>query len=290
MLESAPRLSAVVTPSIGVETVDVEAASDLGILVANGAVPENHVSMAEASVMLMLNLFYGLRTTEEALRKNEPRPPPEMLHAEMLMGKTVGIIGFGQIGREVARRLEPFGVHMLAHSPHADPATMPSTVTLTDLNTVMRRSDIVGVFVAVTPANRGLINETTLGLMKPTAYLLNVARGSAIDEPALIRALQQRRIRGAALDTFAVEPLPTNSPLRELDNVILTGHAVGHTREGIAALKAAAEENLRRLISGSLPLHCKNPEIEPRWVRRIRSMSDKYQTPAALDRASFQPT
>ena len=282
MMLAAGNLHAVFTPTIGVETVDLAAARELGILVANGAAPENYISMAEASVMLILNLLYGLRATEEVLLKNKPRPTPDRLHAQMLQGKTVGIVGFGQIGREVARRLEVFSTHLLAYSPHADPAAVPSNVRLVDLETLLKSSDIVGLFMAITPANREIINDATLRMMKSTAFLVNVARGAAIDEPALVLALQERRIMGAALDTFAIEPLPIDSPLRNLDNVILTPHLVGHTQEGFAALKSTAFENVRRLLMRSLPLYCKNAETESRWRQRIAGFTDDYSTPPAL--------
>ena len=105
--------------------------------------------------------------------------------------------------------------------------------------------------------------------MKPTAYLVNTARGQAIDEKALYQALKSRRIAGAALDTFEVEPLPQDSPLRGLDNVFLTPHMVGHTKEVFASFGAAGEENIMRILRGELPLHCKNPQIESAWRKRL---------------------
>jgi D-3-phosphoglycerate dehydrogenase len=272
MLAASSRLRAVVNPTIGVETVDLAAASELGILVGNGATPENYMGMAEAAVMFMLNLFYGLRTTEQHLRENRPRPAPDQVHARTLRGKTVGILGMGNIGRAVARLLVPFGVEVLAYSPHADPQTLPSHVQLAELDDVMRRSDVVCICIAVTPQNRQMINERTLGLMKPGAYLVNVARGDAVDEVALARVLQERRIAGAALDTFAREPLPMDSPLRSLDNVILTPHAVGYTQESVRSLRTAAVENIRRVIAGEPPLYCKNPGAQAKWAARVAGM------------------
>jgi D-3-phosphoglycerate dehydrogenase len=280
MLQAAPRLRAVVNPTIGVETVDLAAASELGILVGNGATPENYLGMAEAAVMFMLNLFYGLRTTEQHLRENRPRPAPDQVHARTLRGKTVGILGLGNIGRAVARLLAPFDVKLLAHSPHADPAALPAGVTLAGLDEVMARSDLVCVCVAVTPQNRQLVNARTLALMKPTAFLVNVARGDAIDEPALVQVLQERRIAGAALDTFAREPLPLDSPLRRLDNVILTPHAVGYTKENVDSLRAAAVENIRRVVGGEPPLYCKNPGAQARWATRIAGLEPLRGWPA----------
>ena len=268
----APRLRAVVNPTIGVETVDLAAASELGILVGNGSTPENYMGMAEAAVMFMLNLFYGLRTTEQHLRENRPRPAPDQVHARTLRGKTIGILGLGNIGRSVARLLQPFDVKVLAYSPRADASKAPAGVEMASLDDVMARSDLVCICIAVTPQNRQLVNDRTLGLMKRSAYLVNVARGDAIDEPALVRALKERRIAGAALDTFAVEPLPMDSPLRSLDNVILTPHAVGYTKENVDSLRRAAVENVRRVLAGQAPLYCKNPAAQEKWGARIAGM------------------
>ena len=268
----ATRLRAVVNPTIGVETVDLAAASEQAILVGNGATPENYLGMAEAAIMFMLNLFYGLRTTEQHLRENRPRPAPDQVHARTMRGKTIGILGLGNIGRSVARLLQPFEVKVLAYSPHADPDSLPAGVQLTGLDDVMAQSELVCICIAVTPNNRQLVNERTLGLMKPSAYLVNVARGDAIDEPVLARLLKDRRIAGAALDTFAREPLPMDSPLRSLNNVILTPHAVGYTKESVDSLRRAAVENIRRVLAGLPPLHCKNPGARQKWAARVAGM------------------
>ncbi|MDB5861943.1 MAG: dehydrogenase [Ramlibacter sp.] len=272
MLAACSRLRAVVNPTIGVETVDLAAASELGILVGNGSTPENYIGMAEAALMFMLNLSYGLRTSEQHLRENRPRPAPDQVHARTLRGKRIGILGLGNIGRSLARLLQPFDVEVLAYSPHADPGSLPAGVRLAPLDEVMAQADLVCICIAVTPQNRQLVNERTLGLMKRSAYLVNVSRGDAIDEPALVRVLQERRIAGAALDTFAREPLPMESPLRSLDNVILTPHAVGYTRENVDSLRAAAVENIRRVVAGQPPLYCKNPGAGEKWAARVAGM------------------
>ena len=113
-----------------------------------------------------------------------------------------------------------------------------------------------------------MVDARALALMTPDAYLLNLARGDLVDEAAVERALRERRIAGAALDVFQVEPLPVDSPLRTLDNAILTPHLVGHTRELYEALAPAALENITRILRGELPLYCKNPQTEGRWRER----------------------
>jgi D-3-phosphoglycerate dehydrogenase len=144
---------------------------------------------------------------------------------------------------------------------------------MTDLDTLLRSSDVVAVLVSITPGSRGMLGERELALMKPSAYLVNTSRGEALDEGALYRALKEKRIAGAALDSFTVEPLPDDSPLRGLDNVILTPHMVGHTQDVFASFPLAAVENITRILAGEPPLYCKNPEIIPAWKQRLARLA-----------------
>ena len=275
VMTAAPRLRAIINPTIGLDTVDLRAADELAIVVGNGAVPENYLGMAEATLMLMLNLRFQLRVTEDILRGTRPRPAlrVESLHAQMLRGTTIGMIGLGRIARATIDLLRPFGVEILASVRRplsvGSGASVPSGVTLVDFDTVMAKSDIVAVFATGEEANRNLIDARSLALMKPSAYLVNTARGLLVDEAALYEALRTRRIAGAALDTFAVEPLPDDSPLRTLDNVILTPHFLGFTKDVLAATIPVAVANIERVLAGELPLYCANPDVEPRWRERL---------------------
>lgn len=278
VLRAAPRLRGVVNLSVGLETVDLRAADELAIAVGHGATPENSISMAEAAVMLMLNLRLQLRASEQVMRGQRPRPAAQAdaMHANMLRGCTVGIIGLGRIGRAVVERLRPFQVNLIALPPRTPGRSLPEDVTAVDLDTLMSASDIVALFASAGPQSRGLVDERAIARMKPTAYLVNVARGELVDEAALCRALAQRRIAGAALDVFDVEPLPADSPLRLLDNVILTPHLVGHTREVYQRFVPTALENILRILAGELPLHCANPQVEPRWRTRLEVLGRGY--------------
>jgi len=271
LLTSAPRLVGVVNPTIGLDTVDVKAATELGIIVGHGATPENFNSMAEATVMLILMCMYNPLATSDVLhgRRPRPKPTPRDVWARMVMGKTIGLVGFGRIGRGVVERLQGWHARILAADPHVEPDSVPPYVELVTLERVLCESDLVAVLVAVTPETRKLIGERELGLMKREAFLINTARGDAVDEAALVRALQAKRIRGAALDTFEVEPLPADSLLRGLDNVFLTPHMVGHTQEVFRSFAAAAETNIKRILAGEPPLYCKNPEAIARWHERL---------------------
>ena len=185
----------------------------------------------------------------------------------------MGIVGMGRIARATIERLQPFDVNLLVYSPRTPTSAFPPGVARVDFDQLIAQSDIVGLFASVNKDNRAMVDERALGMMKPPAYLVNVARGELVDEVALFRALKERRIAGAALDVFAIEPLPVDSPLRTLDNVILTPHMVGTTREGFAAVAPAALVNIARVLRGELPLYCKNPHAEPQWRERLKCLS-----------------
>jgi phosphoglycerate dehydrogenase-like enzyme len=274
-MEAAPRLRAIVNPTIGLESIDLPAASELGIIVGHGATPQNFLSMAESTVMLMLMMLYQPMATQDVLFNRRPRPKPNVhdMWARMMLGRTIGLIGLGRIARGVVERLAGWGVTLVAYDPYVKQQDAPTGVTMASFDEVMAQSDVVGVFVSITPETIHMVNERALALMKPTAYLVNTSRGQAIDERALYQALKDRRIAGAALDTFEVEPLPQDSPLRTLDNVFLTPHMVGHTKEVMASFGPAAEENITRVLRGELPLHCHNPQIEGRWRERLARLA-----------------
>jgi phosphoglycerate dehydrogenase-like enzyme len=273
VMQAAPRLRGIVNPAIGVDTVDLAAADELGIIVGHGATEENYIGMAEATVMLILVLSYQLQRTEQVLRENQPRPAPDQAWAHLLRGRTVGLVGPGRIARAVAERLHAFQVEVLACHPRLSAAEAPAGVRLVDLDTLLRESDFVTVHATLSPESHNLIGEREFGLMKPSAYLINTARGGLVDEAALIRALQMKRIAGAALDTFAVEPLPMDSPLRKQDNVVLTPHMVGHTRDAFDTFVSTAVQNITRILEGQPPVHCKNPHTLARWRERLAALA-----------------
>lgn len=267
VMAEAPRLRGVCYPVTGVETLDLAAATDLGIIVGHGAVPENTVGMAEATLMLMLMLLYDVEHHVARLRDGGWRRPAPA--TRQLAGKTVGLLGFGRIARELATRLQPFGVRLLVCSPRTAAADLPAGAHKVDLPTLLRESDIVSLLTGLTAETRHMIGAAEFTLMKPDALLVNTGRGEIVDEAALVDALRDRRIGGAALDAFATEPLPADSPLRTLDNVILTPHCVGHTREGMAAIEPMLVANIRNILAGVLPPVCKNPEAEAAWRDRL---------------------
>jgi phosphoglycerate dehydrogenase-like enzyme len=265
LLASAPRLRGVVSPNTGIEGIDIAAATELGIVVANGQVHENTESMAEATILLVLAALYDLHGTEAVLRDNLPRPI--RMKARMLRGKTVGVIGFGQIARAMAVRLAGWDVALRAYARRR-PDDAPVGVQFVDLDALMRTSDVVCVLATLNHESRGLLTAQRLRLLKRGAVLVNTGRGAIIDEAALCQVALERPDLRVALDTFTVEPLPSESKLRELPNVILTPHMVGHTQEAVGALPDMAVENVTRILDGRLPVFVCNPAVADRWLDR----------------------
>jgi phosphoglycerate dehydrogenase-like enzyme len=264
LMAGGPQLRAVISPWIGIDRLDLKGASELGILVGNGRVAENYLSMAEATIMLMLASLYNLHEKEDAFRRNLPRPQRQT--ARMLRGKTIGMIGFGHMARAIAARLAAWEVAMQAYAPRLH-EPFPSEVKRVELDELMRTSDIVSIHAALNEETRGMLDARRLALMKPDATLINTARGGIVDEAALARLAQEGRLK-IALDVYETLPPPPDSPLRALPNAILTPHLVGHTAETHAAVPKAAIENILRVLDGKPPLSVCNPEILPAWTRR----------------------
>ena len=267
---AAPRLRAVVSTVIGVDTIDLDAASDMGLIVGHGAIPENFLGVSEATVMLIAALLLDLPGKSQLLRTNAPRPPH--MKARMVRGKTIGLIGMGRTARGVVERLAGWDVRLQAHDPYIAQEAAPAGVRMVDLPTLLRTSDVVSVHVTLTSETRHMLGTAELRLMQPHAYLVNTARGGTIDEQALYGVLRDGVIAGAALDVFEEEPLALENPLRTLDNVILTPHMIGHSRELMAALAPAAAENVLRVLRGEPPVYVKNPEVLLAWRQRLAAL------------------
>jgi phosphoglycerate dehydrogenase-like enzyme len=266
VLSGAPKLRAIVSAVTGTEGVDFQAANDCSVVVANAQTEENVTGMAEATVLLVLGALYDFNGTQELLRQSLPRPDP--LRARQLRGKTVGFVGLGKIGKETARLLAAWGAPMQYTARRdADLADLPAMKRV-DLDTLLKTSDIVVLLAALNPGTRGMISADKLKLMKKSAILVNTARGQIVDEKALYEELKSGGIARAALDCFEVEPLPLDSPLRMLPNVILTPHMIGHTYDAHHSLELATRENIARIIAGQQPRYVRNPEVLPAWTQK----------------------
>ncbi len=268
VLDAARRLRLVIVPFIGTDKIDVEAASRVGVLVANSPTPENFVAVAEATIGLTLALLKRVKHNEAKLRRGEWAERAD--RGDFLFGKTVGLVGLGRIGSRVARRLANWDVRLLASDPYVPVDRARSLeVALTDLATLLVEADVVSLHCTLTDETRGLIGEKELRRMKPTAILINTARGEVTDEEAVARAIDERWIAGAAIDAFVREPLPLASPLRRADpeRMILTPHNVAHSEAGRRANLGLAIEQILAVGRGEVPAHVVNPEAIARWRR-----------------------
>jgi phosphoglycerate dehydrogenase-like enzyme len=272
-LAAAGNLKGIVFPTIGVEALDLAAATKQGIAVGFGATLEAVESMAEANASLIAALLLDFKAKEQALRQRGWRDGT--VEARMVRGKTIGFVGFGRIARATLQRLLPWGVRAQFYDPYVDTweAALESVVKVSNLAELLQTSDVVDLQVELTAETKGMIGATELANMRSDAFLVNTARGGAVDETALARALRERRIAGAALDAFATEPLPMTSPLRELDNVWLTPHNIGHTIELQQSFVHATIENVLRICSDEPPRYFRNPEVLERWRARLADLA-----------------
>ena len=247
----------VLRPSVGYDDVDVEAATRHGILVAN--VPDTFIDeVADHALTLILAAIRRLPHMEHLVRAGrwaageDPRPASRPVRRLSTM--TLGLVGFGSIARLVAARARPFGFRLLACDPYvAADAAAPLGVHLVSLEELLGQSDVVTLHVLLTKETHHLIDARQLARMKPTAILVNTARGPVVDEVALVEALRSRRLAGAALDVFEIEPLDSASPLAQMDNVIVTPHLGSYSDEGDAVHRRRVGQLALQAASGGLP-------------------------------------
>lgn len=249
-LARAPKLRLVHKLGSGVNTIDVETATERGVAVANmpGA---NAPSVAEGTVMMMLAALRRLPQLDRATREGNGWPSDPSLGDKVrdLGSCTVGLIGYGSIAKRVEQILRSMGTTLLHTTTKRD----EYNVGWVSLNELLTKSDIVSLHVPLTPRTEGMINAETLAKMKPGAILINTARGAIVDEAALVEALRSGQLAAAGLDVFAEEPVTPDNPLLALDNVLLTPHVSWYTADTMARYLSAALENCRRLHDGKSP-------------------------------------
>lgn len=256
-------LKGIVAYGVGYNHIDVTATSERGLYVAN-CKGSNAEAVAELAVTLMLNISRGIHVGDRFVRDGRWRSDqsgklPRTLKGKELARKTLGLVGMGEIGRRVARIAKGFEMKILVFDPYLSLETIRQAgAEPADLPTVMREADYVSVHVPLSEETAGLIGETEIALMKPTAYLVNTARGAVVDDKALVSALRGKKIAGAALDVFSVEPLPACSQLLKLNNVVLTPHIGGVTEEAIARVSGMTAEECVRIARGELPINLVN--------------------------------
>ena len=241
------RLAVVARFGVGYDTVDVEALTEAGIVLA--ITPDGVRRPVAVSIVTLLLALTGKLMVKDRLTREGPsgfaRRGDHM--GVGLVGRTLGSVGIGNIGAELFRLLKPFDMRFIAHDPYADPKLAAELgIELVGLEEVFRRADFVSISCPLTPETRHLVNAERLALMKPTAYLINTSRGPVVDQKALTRVLQARRIAGAGLDVLEQEPPDPADPILTLDNVILAPHALCWTDQcfagnGAADVKAALD-------------------------------------------------
>jgi len=263
-MDAAPRLRALISPVIGTEEFDHAAATERGILIANGQTVENYTSMAEAGVMLILASLYEFDRTLTYLAKPEQRP--NYPRARTLMGRTVGIVGLGKIGLAMTERLKGFGCRLQAFVRTA--RQLPQGVEPASLEDLLRTSDVVVVATELNDDTRGMLGADRLELMKPDVVFVNIARGAISNDLALARLAAERPAMRLALDVFDPEPLDPASPLRQLPNAILTPHMVGHTKDTFDRMPLILLENIERALGGEPPQFVCNPVAIDGWRRK----------------------
>ncbi len=258
IIESAPRLRIISRTGTGYDNVDVQAASDHNVMVCN--LPGiNAVSVAEHTMAFILTLAKNLPEMDACVRSGMWGRRSNSGSVE-IRGKTLGIIGLGQIGFKVMRMAQAFGMKTLAFDPFVQERYAKDTEFSCSLEELFKVSDFITVHVPSLSENRHMVNENLLGRMKPGAYLVNTSRGDVIDETALIRVLEQNKIGGAALDVFKNEPPAVCNPFFTLKNVVLSPHTAALTKECGAKMMLEAVAQVVDCLEGRIPPHIVNRE------------------------------
>lgn len=259
VMEASPECKIILRTGVGVDTIDIESATDLGIAVVN--VPDVWIrEVANHALALILACNRRLFLLDSKIRSGEwPRTIPSPVGS--LHGETLGIIGFGQIGRELALRVKALGLKILVSDPYVSPDIFADFgVTAVSLGNLLEVSDYVSVHTPLTEETRHIIDEKALKKMKSNSYVINTARGPVVDNDALVKALAGNWIAGAGIDVFEQEP-PRDNPLIKLDNVILTSHSAYYSDPALEALAVRCGQEVARVLTGKIPLHLVNPEV-----------------------------
>ena len=263
VIEAAPKLRIVARHGVGVDAVDLAAATAHGVVVTTTG-SENAAAVAEYTFALLLALVRHVVAADAGMRAGSWDRAP-LVGAE-LDGRTLGVVGYGAIGRRVARIGTGFGMRVVASSTGA-PQT-EAGVTLVPLEALLEQADVVSLHTRLTADNAHMIDGAALARMQHGAVLVNTARGELVDETALIAALDGGRLRGAALDTYEQEPLAADSPLRKTPKVLLSPHVAGQTEAALVRVAVAAAQCILDELGGRRPAFVYNPEAYANRVRR----------------------
>ncbi len=246
-LEQLPDLKLLLTSGMRNASIDLEYAAQCGITVCGTEAAGQPTAELAIGIMLELARKIGY----ESNRMKSGVPWQSTLGIE-LAGKTLGLLGFGKLGSKVGEVGKALGMKLIAWSENlTEEKARAGGATLVSKQDLFRQSDFLSVHLVLSPRSRGLVTGRDLALMKPTAFIINTSRGPIIDEPSLLAALGSRKLAGAGLDTFDVEPLPLNHPLRKLDNVVLTPHLGYVSQEGYKVYYTQMVDDIRQWLAGS---------------------------------------
>jgi D-3-phosphoglycerate dehydrogenase len=261
VLENAKSLKAVLKYGVGVDNIDMDAATQNNVLVVN--CPDyGSDTIAEHAFALIICLAKKLLKIDALMRQKGWLWPSADLLGTDLDGETLGLIGFGRIGRAMARKASGFGMKIKIYDPYVGPdLAREFQAEFVSLETLLKTSDVVSIHCILTPETKHLIAEAELKMMKKSAFLIDVSRGAIIRETALLTALQENQIGGAGLDVFADEPLKPNHPFFALDNVILTPHLAWYTKQAQNRLEQETLQRTLEIFEGRLPQNIKNPQV-----------------------------
>lgn len=254
VISRCPRLKVIARHGAGVDTVDLDSCRAHGVRVVNTR-GSNSLAVAEHAVMLMMACAKTLNTLQNLYSRGEFKQARKNTASVELGGKTLGLLGLGNIGKNVARiASQGFQMRVLAYDPYQNPAAVPDGVTLVaDRDEIFRQSDFISVHMGATAETKGSIGSREFALMKPTAYFINTARGSIVKEEELIRALREGTIAGAGLDATDPEPADPANPLFHMDNVIMTPHCGGSTLESKRRSSLGAAKGCDEILTGKTP-------------------------------------
>lgn len=256
----ADRLAIIARFGVGYDKVALDACTENGVLVT--IAPDGvRRPVATSIITFVLALSHQLLIKDRLTRDDGWAHKQDYLGMG-LVGRTLGLVGMGNIGAEVFRLVQPFGMHHIASDPYAATADAAAlNVELVPLDTLMQTADFVCICCPLNNETHGLIDARRIGLMKPTAYLINTARGPIVDQGALTDALRNRRIQGAGLDVFEEEPIDATDPLLQLDNVIVTPHSICWTDECFQRISQSACDSIAHVASGEMPSWIVNSDV-----------------------------
>ena len=282
ILESAQRLRIVAKYTVGVDDVDLEAATDLGILVCHGPTEANCYGVAETTMTFILAMLKKVQERDAAVRAGRWREPvlaTTFLGARISEGTpgiTIGLVGLGRIAQRVAQLLAPWRVRIIAYDPYAHPSSFQlANAERVDYDTLLRESDVISFHVVLTKETLFMYGEAEIARTKKGATIINTSRGKVVHEESLARAITAGHIAGAALDVFESEPLPMDSPLRQLgEKVLLSPHSAsfnigGELRPGMVW----AVKSMLTALRGQVPDNVYNKDVIPRWLERFGGAS-----------------